>query len=198
MMVIKSIELDTVIGHSGNFPDDGFPGFAFIGRSNVGKSSLINTVAGRQIARTSKDPGKTRTVNYYKINNQFNLIDLPGYGYAKVSGTEREKLGTLISRFFKHADGLKAVFLLADIRHEPSKDDMAMWAWMMKHGFPMHIIATKSDKIKRSQLQKQTSMLKSTFNIDDSAFVTFSSTDKTGKEELLGIMQGYLEPTESQ
>ena len=155
-MVIKSAELETVCGITSKLPRNEGVEIAFAGKSNVGKSSLINGLLNRRaLARTSSQPGKTQTINFYKINQQFYFVDLPGYGYAKVSATEREKWGKMIENYLHTSERLALVFLLIDIRHEPSANDKMMYDWILHNGFTPVIIATKADKIKRSQLQKQ-------------------------------------------
>ena len=154
-MVIKSAVLDIVCGITSKIPDTGLPEVAFAGKSNVGKSSLINGLMNRKsLARTSAQPGKTQTINFYNINEAMYLVDLPGYGYAKVSAAEKEKWGKMIENYLHTSKKLQAVFLLIDIRHEPSANDKMMYDWMVYQGFTPIIIATKLDKIKRSQIQK--------------------------------------------
>ena len=154
-MVIKSAQLETVCGVTSKLPKNKELEIAFAGKSNVGKSSLINGLLNRKaLARTSSQPGKTQTINFYRINDAFYFVDLPGYGYAKVSVSEREKWGKMIERYLHTSENLVLVFLLIDIRHEPSANDKMMYDWIVHNGFTPVIIATKSDKIKRSQLQK--------------------------------------------
>lgn len=154
-MVIKQAELDIVCGITSKLPDTGMPEVAFAGKSNVGKSSLINGLMNRKsLARTSGQPGKTQTINFYKINGERYLVDLPGYGYARVSQAEKEKWGKMIEKYLHTSKNLKAVFLLIDIRHEPSANDCQMYEWILHNGYEPIIIATKLDKLKRSQIQK--------------------------------------------
>ena len=154
-MVIKSAELETVCGITSKLPDTDRPEVAFAGKSNVGKSSLINGLMNRKaLARTSAQPGKTQTINYYNINNCMYLVDLPGYGYAKVSPREKEKWGQMVENYLHTSSQLQVVFLLIDIRHEPSANDRQMYDWVVCQGFDPVIIATKLDKINRSQVQK--------------------------------------------
>ena len=160
-MVIKKVNLDIVVGVTSTLPETSFPEVAFAGKSNVGKSSLINALMNRKsYARTSSQPGKTQTINFYNINDSMYLVDLPGYGYAKVSEQEKIKWGQLIERYLHSSEQLKAVFLLFDIRHAPSENDRIMYLWNVDQGFHPIIIATKLDKIKRSQVQKQMKVLR--------------------------------------
>ena len=160
-MVIKSINLETVCGITSTLPENDKPEIAFAGKSNVGKSSLINALMNRKsYARISATPGKTQTINFYNINDVMYLVDLPGYGYAKVSEKEKEQWGRLIERYLHSPARLKAVFLLIDIRHEPSANDKMMYRWIVDQGYEPVIIATKLDKIKRSQIQKHIKMIR--------------------------------------
>ena len=154
-MVIRSINLETVCGVTSVLPENDRPEIAFAGKSNVGKSSLINALMNRKsYARISATPGKTQTINFYNINGELYLVDLPGYGYAKVSEKERAQWGRLIEGYLHGSSQLRAVFLLIDIRHEPSANDKMMYRWVTEQGYEPVIIATKLDKIKRSQIQK--------------------------------------------
>ena len=154
-MVIKSAVLDIVCGITSKIPDTGLPEVAFAGKSNVGKSSLINGLMNRKaLARTSAQPGKTQTINFYKINDELDLLDRPGYGYARVTPAEKEKWGKMIENYLHTSHNLKAVFLLIDIRHDPSANDRQMYEWILHNGYEPIIIATKLDKLKRSQVQK--------------------------------------------
>ena len=160
-MKIKSVELETVCGITSKLPENDKMEIAFAGKSNVGKSSLINGLLNRKsLARTSSSPGKTQTINFYNVNKELYFVDLPGYGYAKVSMEIREKWGKMIERYLRKSDVLAAIFLLIDIRHEPSANDRQMYDWIVSNGYRPVIIATKLDKIKRSQLQKQISIIK--------------------------------------
>ena len=164
-MVIKNVNLETVCGITSVLPKNTKPEIAFAGKSNVGKSSLINALMNRKsYARISATPGKTQTINYYSINDEMCLVDLPGYGYAKVSEQEKIKWGQLIERYLHSSAQLKAVFLLIDIRHAPSENDRIMYQWIVDQGFHPIIIATKLDKIKRSQVQKQMKVAQNTFS----------------------------------
>ncbi|MBQ2640952.1 MAG: YihA family ribosome biogenesis GTP-binding protein [Lachnospiraceae bacterium] len=162
-MVIKTVELSLVCGVTSKIPAGTLPEFAFAGRSNVGKSTLINGLMNRKsLARVSSQPGKTQTINYYEINRTFHLVDLPGYGYAKANVKVKEQWGRMIERYLRTSRQLRAVFLLLDIRHEPTGQDVMMYDWILEAGFTPVIIATKADKIKKSQLQKQLGLLRRT------------------------------------
>lgn len=193
-MVIKSVELETVCGITSKLPDTDKPEVAFAGKSNVGKSSLINGLMNRKsLARTSSQPGKTQTINYYNINNAMYLVDLPGYGYAKVSQKEKEKWGQMIENYLHTSKQLKAVFLLIDIRHEPSANDKQMYDWIVYQGYDPIIIATKLDKINRSQIQKHIKMLKTGLNVKPGTPVMpYSALTKQGREEIWEFMDSLL------
>lgn len=181
------------------YPQDALPEIALAGRSNVGKSSLINRMINRRnLARTSSQPGKTQTLNYYRINNDVYFVDLPGYGYAKVSQEQRRKWGQFIEQYLLHREPLKLLMLLIDSRHEPSKDDVLMYDWVKHIGIPMVVIATKADKLPKSQWQKHVKVVKETLGIPkDDPFILFSSETGMGKEELWGYLEsaiGYSDP----
>ena len=184
--IIKNVSLDIVCGITSKLPDTGKPEVAFAGKSNVGKSSLINGLMNRKsLARTSAQPGKTQTINFYNINDAMYLVDLPGYGYAKVSQSEKEKWGKMIERYLHTSKNLKAVFLLIDIRHEPSANDVMMYEWILNNGFEPIIIATKADKIKRSQLQKYLKMVKDGLKLRPGGkILPYSALTKQGREEI--------------
>lgn len=185
-MVIKSVNLETVCGITSTLPENEKPEIAFAGKSNVGKSSLINALMNRKsYARISATPGKTQTINYYNINEEIYLVDLPGYGYAKVSEKEKEQWGKLVERYLHGSSRLKAVFLLIDIRHVPSANDRMMYQWILEQGFRPVIIATKLDKLKRSQVQKQIKVLKDGLKlVQGTKLIPFSSVTKQGREEI--------------
>ena len=185
-MVIKNVSLDIVCGVTSKLPDTGRPEVAFAGKSNVGKSSLINGLLNRKaLARTSAQPGKTQTINFYNVNECIYLVDLPGYGYAKVSPSEKEKWGKMIERYLHSSKDLKAVFLLIDIRHDPSANDKMMYDWIVHNGFDPIIIATKLDKIKRSQWQKHVKMIKEGLKLrPGTKVIPFSAQTKQGREEI--------------
>lgn len=189
-MVIKNINLETVCGITSTLPDNKLPEIAFAGKSNVGKSSLINALMNRKsYARTSATPGKTQTINFYNINETIYLVDLPGYGYAKVSEQEKIQWGKLIERYLHGSKQLKAVFLLIDIRHDPSANDKMMYDWIVEQGYNPIIIATKLDKIKRSQVQKQVKAVKTGLNlIPGTIVIPFSAETKQGRDEIWEVV----------
>lgn len=198
-MIIKTVNLETVCGITSKLPENTFPEIAFAGKSNVGKSSLINALMNRKsYARISATPGKTQTINFYNINDELYLVDLPGYGYAKVSESEKEKWGKLIERYLHGSEQLKAVFLLIDIRHEPSGNDKMMYDWVAAQGYQPIIIATKLDKIKRSQVDKHLKMLRQGLNlIPGTKIIPFSSMTRQGRDEIWELVeQEYLEKNE--
>lgn len=190
-MIIRSLNLETVCGITSKLPDNQLPEIAFAGKSNVGKSSLINALMNRKsYARTSATPGKTQTINFYNINEEMYLVDLPGYGYAKVSEQEKIKWGQLIERYLHGSKQLKAVFLLIDIRHAPSANDKMMYHWIVEMGFHPIIIATKLDKIKRSQIQKQIKIVKQGLDlVPGTMVIPFSAETKQGKDEIWELVE---------
>lgn len=193
-MVIKSAELETVCGVTSKLPKNKELEIAFAGKSNVGKSSLINGLLNRKaLARTSSQPGKTQTINFYRINDAFYFVDLPGYGYAKVSVSEREKWGKMIERYLHTSENLVLVFLLIDIRHEPSANDKMMYDWIVHNGFTPVIIATKLDKIKRSQLQKNLKSIRTKLEMPKEDIIfPYSALSKQGREEILDYIEEVL------
>lgn len=193
-MVIKNVQLETVCGITSKIPQNTLPEIAFAGKSNVGKSSLINALLNRKsLARTSAKPGKTQTINFYNINEAMYLVDLPGYGYAKVSEQEKIQWGKLIERYLNGSKQLKAVFLLIDIRHDPSANDKMMYDWIIDQGFEPIIIATKLDKLKRSQIQKHVKMVKEGLNLlPGTKVIPFSSETKQGRDELWEFVESEL------
>ena len=195
MHVIKNVNLETVCGITSKLPDNTLPEVAFAGKSNVGKSSLINGLMNRKsYARTSQQPGKTQTINFYSINDAVYLVDLPGYGYAKVSEKEKEQWGKLIERYLHGSSQLKAVFLLIDIRHEPSGNDKMMYRWIVDQGFEPVIIATKLDKIKRSQVQKHVKMIRESLALlPGTKVIPFSSSTKQGRDEIWTVIEETAE-----
>ena len=194
-MVIKSVELEIVCGVTSKLPDTDKPEVAFAGKSNVGKSSLINGLMNRKsLARTSAQPGKTQTINYYNINQAVYLVDLPGYGYAKVPQKEKEKWGKMIENYLHTSRQLKGVFLLIDIRHEPSANDRQMYDWIVYQGYDPIIIATKLDKIKRSQVQKHVKMIKEGLQVKPGTpILPYSAQTKQGREEIWNFMDELLD-----
>ena len=194
-MIIKNVSLETVCGITSRLPENTLPEIAFAGKSNVGKSSLINGLMNRKsLARTSAQPGKTQTINFYNINNAMYLVDLPGYGYAKVTQEVKEQWGKLVERYLHGSKRLKAVFLLIDIRHEPSANDKRMYEWIVYNGYDPIIIATKLDKINRSQIQKHLKMVRTGLNVKPgTAVLPFSALTKQGREEIWEQMDAILE-----
>ena len=185
-MVIKNVNLETVCGITSVLPKNTKPEIAFAGKSNVGKSSLINALMNRKsYARISATPGKTQTINFYTINEEMYLVDLPGYGYAKVSEQEKAQWGRMIENYLHSSRQLKAIFLLIDIRHEPSANDKMMYEWVVAQGYNPIIIATKLDKLKRSQVDKHVKMVKQGLNlIPGTIVIPFSAETKQGREEI--------------
>lgn len=190
-MIIRSLELETVCGITSTLPENTLPEIAFAGKSNVGKSSLINGLMNRKsFARTSATPGKTQTINFYNINQELYLVDLPGYGYAKVSEQEKKKWGQMIERYLHQSKQLRAVFLLIDIRHAPSANDKMMYDWILSQGYHPIIIATKLDKLKRSQLQKQVKVVRQGLGLSkDSILIPFSAVTKQGRDEIWDLAE---------
>lgn len=193
-MKIKNVALETVCGVTSVLPENIHPEVAFAGKSNVGKSSLINALMQRKaLARTSAQPGKTQTINFYNVNDEIYFVDLPGYGYAKVSQTEKEKWGKMIEKYLHNSKQLKAVFLLIDIRHEPSANDVNMYEWMKFQGFAPIVIATKADKINRSQLPKQLKVVRTGLKMDkDGILIPFSAETKAGRDEIYEIIDSII------
>lgn len=194
-MKIKNVELEIVCGITSKLPETDKVEVAFAGKSNVGKSSLINALMNRKaLARTSATPGKTQTINFYNVNDVMYLVDLPGYGYAKVSEQEKIKWGQLIERYLHTSKQLKAVFLLIDIRHEPSANDKMMYEWIVSQGYHPIIIATKLDKLKRSQVAKHVKMIKEGLKLlPGTTVIPFSAETKQGREEIWELMDSYLQ-----
>lgn len=194
-MIIKNVALETVCGVTSKLPENSRPEVAFAGKSNVGKSSLINALMNRKsLARTSSQPGKTQTINFYNINDSIYFVDLPGYGYARVSEHVKAQWGKMIENYLHRSRQLKAVFLLIDIRHRPSENDCIMYDWIRGHGYQPIIIATKLDKINRSQIQKQVKLLRETLRADkDVRLIPFSATTKQGREEIYEIIEEILQ-----
>ena len=197
-MIIRDVNLETVCGITSKMPDNILPEFAFSGKSNVGKSSLINALMNRKAyARTSSQPGKTQTINFYNINGALYYVDLPGYGYAKVALEAKEKWGKMIERYLKNSAMLKMVFLLIDIRHEPSANDRMMYEWMVYQGFAPIIIATKLDKIKRSQIQKNVKAIREGLNVQPgTTIIPFSAETKQGRDEIWELIDSFVLPQE--
>ena len=197
-MVIKNVNLEIVCGVTSKVPDTAYAEVAFAGKSNVGKSSLINALMNRKaLARTSAQPGKTQTINFYNINDAMYLVDLPGYGYAKASEEVKAKLGKMIENYLHTSKQLKAVFLLIDIRHDPSANDRMMYEWMVYQGFAPIIIATKLDKIKRSQIQKNVKAIREGLNVQPgTTIIPFSAETKQGRDEIWKLIDSFVLPQE--
>ena len=195
-MVIKKVNLDIDIGVTSAIPDTQYPEVAFAGKSNVGKSSLINSLMNRKsYARTSSQPGKTQTINFYNINDCMYLVDLPGYGYANASPAVKAKWGKMIEKYLRKSANLKQVFLLVDIRHDPSENDKMMYDWIVDNGFRPVIIATKLDKLKRSQVAKHVKAVRMGLGLrEDDILIPFSSETKQGLEELWETVESYVMP----
>ena len=196
-MVIRKVSLDIVIGVTSKLPETDRPEFAFAGRSNVGKSSLLNALMQRKnFARTSSQPGKTQTINYYSLNDECFLVDLPGYGYAKVSETVRAKWGKMIERYLRSSKMLRQVFLLVDMRHEPSGNDKEMIRWIRENGFTPIVVATKADKLSRNEQNKMLPLIRRSLEMKkEERLVAFSAETKTGREEILGLIEEILGET---
>ena len=185
-MKIRSSEIEVSAIRKEQYPKEGLPEIALVGRSNVGKSSVTNALLNRRnFARTSQTPGKTRTINFYKINNEFYFVDLPGYGYAKVSKSEKDKWGVIMERYLQDREELCAIFLLVDIRHETTNDDVMMYEWIKHFGYNCVVIATKADKISRGQYQKHISIIRKKLQLEkDEKVIPLSSSKKTGVEDV--------------
>ena len=197
-MIVSNVNLETVCGITSRLPENTLPEFAFAGRSNVGKSSLINALMNRKsYARTSAQPGKTQTINFYNIDGRLYFVDLPGYGYAKVSMQAREKWGKMIERYLKKSRQLKKIFLLVDIRHKPSANDVQMYEWIVYQGFQPVVVATKLDKINRSQTAKQQKQIRETLGMAaGTVLIPFSAETRQGRDELWELMEQDLEEQE--
>lgn len=193
-MVIKSVNLETVCGITSVLPQNTLPEIAFAGKSNVGKSSLINGLMNRKnYARTSAQPGKTQTINFYNINEELYFVDLPGYGYANAAVEVKAKWGKMIERYLHSSKQLKAVFLLIDIRHDPSANDKQMYDWIVSNGYEPIIIATKLDKIKRSQVDKHLKAVRTGLGAPGtSILLPYSALTKQGRDEIYECIQTLL------
>ena len=195
-MIIRKAELETVCGITSTLPENLLPEFAFAGKSNVGKSSLINGLLNRRaLARTSSQPGKTQTINFYNVNDNMYFVDLPGYGYAKVSVEVKAKWGKMIERYLKKSKMLKCIFLLIDIRHDPSANDKLMYDWIVSNGYKPVIIATKLDKLKRSQIQKHVKMVREGLGLaKEDILIPFSAETKQGRDEIWALIESLQNP----
>lgn len=199
-MIIKHVALETVCGITSKLPATVLPEVAFAGKSNVGKSSLINALMNRKsLARTSAQPGKTQTINYYRVNDDMYFVDLPGYGYAKASESVKAQWGRMIEDYLHKSGQLKLVFLLIDIRHAPFENDRIMYDWICNHGYHPVIIATKLDKINRSQIQKQVKLIKTTLSVEpDTTVIPFSAETKQGREEIYELLDSLIASPQEQ
>lgn len=195
-MIIRKAELETVCGITSTLPENLLPEFAFAGKSNVGKSSLINGLLNRRaLARTSSQPGKTQTINFYNVNDDLYFVDLPGYGYAKVSVEVKAKWGKMIERYLKKSKMLKCIFLLIDIRHDPSANDKLMYDWIVSNGYKPVIISTKLDKLKRSQIQKHVKMVREGLGLaKEDILIPFSAETKQGRDEIWALIESLQNP----
>ena len=193
-MKINSVELAISAVRQSQYPDDKKVEFLLCGRSNVGKSSFINTIIERRnLARVSSNPGKTQTLNFYNVNNDFYLVDVPGYGYAAVSEEIRQKFGKMIEEYLEHRYNLERVFLLIDFRIKPTQDDLLMYNFLNYHNLPVTIIATKVDKVSKNEREKQIKNIKEELNIKDGDnLVLFSSKTKLGKKEIQNEISGIV------
>lgn len=194
-MIIKNVSLETVCGITSRLPENRLPEVAFAGKSNVGKSSLINGLMNRKsLARTSSQPGKTQTINYYNINNSLYFVDLPGYGYARANEKVKAQWGRMVENYLHRSKMLRQVFLLIDIRHAPSENDRIMYDWILKNGYSPIIIATKLDKIKKSQIEGQMELIASTLGTEEgTVMIPFSSQTKQGRDEIYEILDKIME-----
>ena len=193
-MIIKKAQLETVCGITSKFPENSEPELVFAGKSNVGKSSLINALMNRKsLARTSSQPGKTQTINYYKVNDEIYFVDLPGYGYANANIETKAKWGKMIEKYLHTSKQIKCIFLLIDIRHEPGKNDKQMYDWILHNGYQPVIIATKLDKLKRSQVAKCVKIVREGLGLSkEGVLIPFSSQTKQGKEEIYDFIENLL------
>ena len=197
-MKINSVELSISAVRQSQYPTDNKPEFLLVGRSNVGKSSFINSIIERRnYARTSSKPGKTQTLNFYNVNNDFYLVDVPGYGYASVSKERQQKFGMMIEEYLTNRENLKEVFLLIDFRHKPTEDDLLMYNFLKYYDLSVTIILTKVDKIGRTLREKQLQLIKDTLNIkEEDKYILFSSTTKLGKNDVTSIIDKIVYPNE--
>lgn len=190
IMQIESVNEPIIAVRRSQYPEDKKSEFLLVGRSNVGKSSFINTLIERKnFARTSSKPGKTQTLNFYKVNDVFYLVDVPGYGYASVSKDTQKKFGLMIEEYLKSRENLKHVFMLIDYRHKPTEDDVLMYEFLKYYNLDITIVATKYDKVGKNSRIKQDKLIKDTLKFDDNEFITFSTVTKKGRSEVLSILE---------
>lgn len=194
-MNVNNVELTAVCGRKDQYPNTELPEIAFVGKSNVGKSSLINCMVNRKsLARTSQNPGKTRTINFYNVEDIVHFVDLPGYGYARASKSEIAKWGKMIEEYLLERPQLKSIILLIDIRHEPSQNDKLMYDWLKHYGYKIIIVTTKSDKLKRSQINKHISIISKSLQLDkEDILIPFSSETRDGRDKLWDIIKSVIE-----
>lgn len=194
-MIITKSDLEAVAVKAAQYPPDDLPEIAFAGRSNVGKSSLLNLITGRKaLARVSGSPGKTRTINFYRCNDRFRIVDLPGYGYAKISRSESEKWGAMMEAYLEERENLIKVVQLVDIRHEPSVQDVQMYDYLKYHGLDGIVVATKADKIGKNERARAISRIASSLGMsEEDIVIPVSSLKKSGHEELLDTIEFLLE-----
>lgn len=194
-MHIDNVELSVMAVRTSQYPNDNLPEFLLVGRSNVGKSSFINTLINRKnFAHTSSKPGKTQTLNFYLANNNFYLVDVPGYGFASVSKERQKKFGVMIEDYLKVRENLKCVFMLIDYRHKPSEDDTLMYNFLKYYNLNVKIVATKADKVSKNSRDKQNKIIKDTLKLEEGEdFITFSTVTKKGKDEVLEVINSYLD-----
>lgn len=193
-MEVKQTSLGYIGTNFTHYPMDGRPEIAFAGKSNVGKSTLINAILGRKaLARTSSHPGKTRTINFYNVNDEMYVVDLPGYGYAKVPKHELDKWGKMMEEYLSKREELRAIVLLIDVRHEPGKNDVMMYEWLRHYGYKIIVVATKIDKLNRSQVAKHVSAIRKGLGLrSDDVLIPFSGEKKIGIEELWAEIDPFL------
>lgn len=190
IMQIESVNEPIIAVRRSQYPDDNKSEFLLVGRSNVGKSSFINTLIERKnFARTSSKPGKTQTLNFYLVNDAFYLVDVPGYGYASVSKDTQKKFGLMIEEYLKSRENLKHVFMLVDYRHKPTEDDILMYEFLKYYNLDITIVATKYDKVSKNGRIKQDKLIKDTLKFNDNEFITFSTVTKKGRSEVLSIIE---------
>lgn len=194
-MIVKKAELEAIAARKNQYPEDSLKEIAFAGRSNVGKSSLLNLLTNRKnLARVSGSPGKTRTINFYRINDSFRIVDLPGYGYAKVSKSVTESWGSMMETYFQSRQGLVKVIQLVDIRHAPSRQDVEMYQYLRHYGLDGIVVATKADKVSRNEMQKCIRQIRGTLDLSqEDRVIPVSSLKRTGQEDLLSEMEALLE-----
>ena len=189
-MEVVNVEEPICAVRISQYPEDKKNEFLILGRSNVGKSSFINTIINRKnMAKTSSKPGKTQTINFYRINSQFYIVDVPGYGYAQTSKKQIEKFGIMIEEYLKNRQNLKHVFLLVDFRHKPTEDDVLMYEFLKYYNLDITIVATKYDKVSKNSRIKQDKLIKDTLKFNDNEFITFSTVTKKGRIEILSILE---------